>query len=244
MKTFLRSLLVLLCPLALLAQEAPKKQTLNSYRVFPKDGHNAALRAALAAHAAKYHTGNWKWRVSDVISGPDSGALMIVEGPNSWTDLEGRGDLGADHQKDYETTILPHVERTTPEAYTTYEPDLSTVASGAMSNTKTLISHVFPKPGRAAEEANLLKHWKKVWEKRGINVGVWSSFFSGETQFTVVYRLKEGWKDLDMAGPSNRAAADEIYGPGGYDRLMEQTERNVAHSYGEMIEFLPELSSK
>jgi hypothetical protein len=47
-----------------------------------------------------------------------------------------------------------------------------------------------------------------------------------------------------MGGPSNRAAADEVYGPGGFDRLMEQTERNVAHSYGEMIEFKPDLSSK
>jgi hypothetical protein len=244
MKMFLRSLLVLLCPLMLLAEEAPKKQTLEAYRIFAKDGHDAALRAALAAHAAKYHTGNWKWRVSDVLTGPDSGSLMITEGPNSWTDLETRGDLGAEHQKDYETTILPHVERTTPDAYETYEPDLSSVPPGAFANTKTLISHIFPKPGRGAQEADLLKHWKKVWEKRGINVGVWVSFFSGEQQFTVVYRLKDGWKDIDMAGPSNRAAADEIYGPGGFDRMMEQTERNVARSYGEMIEFKPELSSK
>lgn len=248
MKLLLRSMLLLLCPLALLAQEAkkeaPKKETLNAYRIFAKDGHSSALRAALTAHALKFHTGNWKWRVSEVISGPDSGALMIVEGPNSWTDLDGRGDLGPEHQKDYETNIAPHVEKTTPEVYQTYQAELSTVASGAFAPTKTLISHIITKPGRGPAEFATLQMWKKVWEKRGINVVVWSSFFSGEPGYTVVYRLKDGWKDLDTNTPSNRQVADEVWGPGGFDRLQDDAARNIARTYGEMIEFKPELSSK
>ena len=115
MKKFTCIMLMMLIPLIGFAQEAkkdgPKKETINSYRIFPKDGHDAALKAALAAHAQKFHTGNWKWRVSEILSGPDMGAYMIVEGPNSWTDLDGRGDLGPDHQKDYDTNILPHVEK-------------------------------------------------------------------------------------------------------------------------------------
>lgn len=247
MKTLLRTMLVLACPLFLFAEDAakaPANKTLNAYRIYAKDGKDAALRAGIAAHVAKFHNPNWKWRVSEVLTGPDSGSYMITEGPYSWTALDDRGDLGPEHQKDYDTNITPYVEKTTPTAYETYEDELSTVAPGAFAPTKTLISHVFAKPGRGPSEYALLKQWKKVWEKRGINVGVWTSFFSGEAQFTVVYRLKNGWKDLDSDTMGTRAAADAVYGPGGYERLMEETTRNVDHSYGEMIEFKAELSSK
>jgi hypothetical protein len=172
------------------------------------------------------------------------GAFMIVEGPNSWTDLEGRGDLGPEHLKDYETNILPHVEKSTPEMYATYQPDVSTVGAAAFSPTKTLITRVYVKPGRSARALDSLKTWKKIWEKRGYNVGVWSSFYSGESCYIIVDRLKNGWRDLDEDVISSRKVADEIGGPGTYDRLMEDNALNVERSLGEMIEFKPDLSSK
>jgi len=75
--------------------QAQEKATLSTYRVFPKQGKDAALKKAIADHAAKYHTGNWKWRVFNVLSGPDQGSLQINEGPNSWTALEGRKDISS-----------------------------------------------------------------------------------------------------------------------------------------------------
>ena len=248
MKKLLCSMLVLLFPVIGFTQEAkkeaPKKETINSYRVFPKDGHDAALKAAITAHVQKFHAANWKWRVSEVLTGPDSGAYMILEGPNSWTELEGRGDLGSEHQKDYDTTITPHVDKTTPTVYATYQSDVSTTAPGAFAPTKTLITRVYPKPGRGAAYYASLKVWKKVWEKRGINVGVWSTFFSGEPGYILSFRLKNGWKDLDADGMGNRKAADEVGGAGTFDRLQEEAARNIASTTSEMIEFRPELSSK
>ncbi len=223
--------------------EAPKKGTINSYRVFAKDGHDTALKAAIAAHAQKFHTGNWKWRVSEVLSGPDQGSYMILEGPNSWTDLDGRGDLGPEHMKDYETNITPHVEKSTPEQYATYQADGSTVAAGAYS-TKTLIRRAFLKPGRGPQAFESMKSWKKVWEKRGVNVAVWSSFYSGEPCIIIAGRLKNGWKDLDEDIISTRKAADEVLGPGGYDKLLAEAALDTDHQVDEMIEFKPELSSK
>jgi hypothetical protein len=169
---------------------------------------------------------------------------MIVEGPNSWTDLETRGDLGAEHMKDYQTNIAPNVEKSTPQLYATYEPEASTVASGAYSPTKTLITHITVKPGRGPAELATLRSWKKVWEKRGLNVVVWNLFYSGEPGYIVSVRLKNGWKDLDLDGPTSRQAADEIGGPGTYDRLQEEASKNIANTVNEMIEFQPDLSSK
>jgi hypothetical protein len=247
MKKIICVVLTMLLPMLALAQDAkkePKKETINSHRVFAKDGHENALKAALAAHAQKFHTGNWKWRVSQVLSGPDEGAYMIVEGPISWTDFDGRGDLGAEHQKDYETTIAPHVEKSTPSTYSTLEADASTVAAGAWSPTKTLIRHIYIKPGRASHMLDTLKMFKKVWEKRGQNVAVWNTFYSGEPSFTLAFRLKNGWKDLDEDMMTVRKAADEVLGAGSYDRLLEEVAMDTEHVVDEMIEAKPDLGSK
>ncbi len=253
MKKFACSVLLLLCPMIAFAQPAPaaaaapaapKKATINSYRVWPKDGHVDALKAALAAHAQKFHSGNWKWRVNEVLTGPDGGAYMIIEGPNSWTDIEGRGDLGPEHQKDYDTNITPHVEKSSPENYSTYEQSASTVASGAYSTNKVLITRIFVKPGRSSQTLASLKEWKKVWEKMGMNVAVWHSFYSGESSYAIADRLKAGLKDLDDNTMSMRKTADEVLGSGGYDRMQEAIAQNTERTVTEIIEFKPELSSK
>lgn len=248
MKKLLCSMLVLLLPIIGLSEaakkEAAKKATLQSYRVMPKEGHGTALKAAIAAHAQKFHSGNWKWRVSEILSGPDAGAYGISEGPNSWTDFDGRGDLGPEHMKDYQNNIAPHVEKSTPSVYHTYQADVSTVAAGARSDTKSLINKVTVKPGRGEHYFADLKIWKKIWEKRGLNVAVWRTFYSGEFGYMIVFRLKNGWKDLDETNTSTREAADEVGGPGTYDRLMANNALNIERSVGEMIEYKPELSSK
>lgn len=250
MKKFACSMLMLLCPVFVFAQTAapaapaaPKKNTISVYRVFAKDGHTQALKAAITAHAQKFHTGSWKWRVSEVLTGPDGGAFQITEGPNSWTDEEGRGDLGAEHGKDYDMNITPHVEKSTPAAYLTYQESASTTASDNWS-TKSVITHHYFKPGRGPALYALLRTYKPVYEKLGANVVIWSSFASGEPQYAIVRRLKNGFKDFDAGGPSWRKAFEEVHGAGAADRALDEITRNVDRTVLEMIEFKPELSSK
>lgn len=138
--------LMMLLPLLGFAQNAktdapktPPKETINTYKVFPKDGHEAAFKAAFGAFSAK--------------------------------------------------TLIRH-------------------------------NHLKPGPGPCALEN--LKPWKKIWEKRGINVGVWSGFFSGEPQIVIVYRLKNGWKDLDADIISTRKAFEEVGGPDAYEVALEE----------------------
>src|SRR3954470_8541508 len=115
MKKLFSIMLLCFSPLLLTADDAktttPKKRTISSYRIVPKDGHDSALKAAIAAHANAFHTGSWKWRVYQVLTGPETSSYMILEGPNSWTAIEGRGGLSPGGLKDYEDNILPHVEK-------------------------------------------------------------------------------------------------------------------------------------
>jgi hypothetical protein len=229
-------------PLALsLAQD---KATLSSYRVFPKPGKDAALKKAITEHAAKFHTGNWKWRVFMVLSGPDEGAYQINEGPNSWTALEGRKDISDEHTRDYETNVLPLVEKSTPDSYLLYQRQLSS-DSAIGPFKKALLRHYFPKPGKGARLMSYAATWKKVWEKLGLKVTVWASFFSGEPQLVVASRLPQGWLDLEQSrGKEMREAFDEFAGTGAYVRYLEDMDQYVDRILEEMIELLPDVSSK
>jgi hypothetical protein len=246
-KSISLALLALALPVLALAQDAkkqaPDKGTLSSYRIWAKAGHEEALKSALTAHAAKFHT-TWKWRVYEVLSGPDAGAYMISEGPASWTDIESRGDLGAEHNKDYSTTVQPHVEKSTGDTYATYEAECSTVAGGAFSTTKVLIRHLYYKPGRSVQTVAMLRQWKQIFAKLGLNVAVWRSFYSGESQFMIADRLKKGFNDLDDESVNFRKAAEELFGPGAYDALLEQTTQNCTKIVDEIIEYKADIGSK
>ena len=56
------------------------KNVLHATRVFPKREKIAEFEKALTAHVQKYHTGDWKWRVWHIESGPDAGGYMMTEG--------------------------------------------------------------------------------------------------------------------------------------------------------------------
>src|SRR5213595_1723039 len=118
------ALLCLLVPAMVLGQ---KKNVVNANRVFPKVDKVLEFEKALAAHAQKYHTGDWKWRVFEIQSGPDAGGYLTAEGPTSWEALDGRGNLGAEHTNDWNKSVAPYVTDKFEATYGIYVDSLSTV---------------------------------------------------------------------------------------------------------------------
>ena len=106
------------------------KNVISVERIFARPDKIAEFEKALAAHAQKYHTGDWKWRVSEIASGPDSGGYAISEGPNTWTTLDTRGTLGAEHTADYQKNIAPLTTGQGGSAYMVFRADLSTAQLG------------------------------------------------------------------------------------------------------------------
>jgi hypothetical protein len=243
MKRFL-GMLVLAGLLFCMVLQAQEKSTLSTYRVSPKPGKDLALKKAIADHVAKYHTGNWKWRVFKILSGPDEGSYQMNEGPNTWTTVEGRQDISEEHMRDYETNITPLVEKSTPHAYLILRREFST---DSVSNTfkKALLRHFYPRPGRGLRLMEALANWKKVWDKLGLKVTVWSSFYSGEPRWVIATRLQKGFVDLEQPMAKVLATTyDEIAGLGAYGRYLDDLGQNISRIDEEVIELLPEVSSK
>ena len=230
--------------LAFVALAQPQDNTiLSTYRIMPKPGKDAELKKALTNHAAKYHKGDWRWRVFQVSSGADEGSYQLNEGPASWTALEGRKNISDEHDRDYITNVQPLIDKTLPASYYHFESDYSTdQVSGKFK--KVLLRYFYMKPGKGPEFRDVLASWKKAFEKLGWKVTVWSSFFSGQPHFNVAFRLPGGWTDLEqMHGKDFARAFDEINGAGAYAKQLAGASQIIDRIDEDMMELLPEVSS-
>ena len=172
-------LVLLAFPLMVLAQT---KNVLSIERVFPKIEKAAEFNKALANHAQKYHTGSWKWRVYDITTGPDYGGVMIVEGPNSWTDIDKRGDISAEHMDDWNKNIAPLILQNQQSQMLEYEETLSSVPLTAF--TKWInITHLYQNPGYTGVTTDLIKQLKALWTAENETVAVYTVASSGAQQF-------------------------------------------------------------
>lgn len=234
-------LVLLALPVFTFAQE---KNVANVTRIFPKGDKVEAFEKALTAHAQKYHTGTWKWRVFTIESGPDAGGYHIAEGPMSWDDVDTRGDLGKAHQADWNMSIAPLLTDRSSSSYSIYRTDLSSVALTDYAN-KIAINHIYPKPGYNDEIEDLFKKLKKTWDASGQTIAVYEASSSGAPQYTLVTRYKQGLKERN---PGFRKPMKERYnqanGENSWDDYTKGVRNAVDHSWTELLFFHPELSSK
>ena len=151
-------LFCMLIPILVMSQT---KNVVNTNRVFAKVDKVLEFEKALAVHSQKYHTGDWKWRVYEISSGPDAGGYMIAEGPVSWDQLDSRGNLGTEHNNDWNKSVAIFLTDRGSSSYSVYEDSLSTVMVGDYSD-KINITHYVPKNGYGSKVMDMLKTLKRV----------------------------------------------------------------------------------
>lgn len=236
--------IIFLCMLVPLLGVGQTKNVINSFRISAKADKGAEMEKALAAHAQKYHTGNWKWRVFEIQTGPDAGGFQINEGPLGWDEFDSRGNLGAEHTADWDKNVAPLTTGMGTQSYSTYEAEMSTVQLTDYSD-KIIINHMYPKPGMVKGVIDLIKKLKKVWTAGNESVAVYSAAYSGEPQYITVTRLKAGLKELD---DSYRKPLPErfnsVYGEGTWDYYLADYAKSVEHRWSEMLFYRADLGSK
>ncbi len=240
MKKLLFSLLLL--PFLSSAQD---KNVITIDRYFPKADKVSQFEKALAAHAQKFHKGDVQWRVYTVETGPDAGAYHVVEGPTSWDALDNRGDISKAHTDDWNMNVQPLLsDRAAQTGYLTFRQDLSTAIQTDYSD-KISVLHLFQNPGYRGDVENLIKDMKKAWTDNGDFVAVYEASSSGEPQFAIVTRYKNGLKDRVAI---NRQSMQSIFAKAGdqssWNRYIENYKQSVNHQWSEMLFFKPELGSK
>jgi len=217
----------------------------NATRVFPKMDKGAEFEKAIAAHAQKYHTGIVKWRVFEIMSGPDAGGFHITEGPYSWEQIGNRGDLGAEHTADWNKSIAPTLTDRFQSNYSVFEPELSTVAIGDYSDW-IQITRLTPNPGYMGDLRDWVANMKKVWEEAKVTVAVYTLSSSGTSGFAIVTRYRQGLKERDPGfRPPFRDVYEKINGRDSYQRdYFGGLKSAVQEGTSELLKFRADLSSK
>lgn len=236
--------IVLLCLLFPVAAIAQKKNVASVNRVFPKVDKVLEFEKAMATHAQKYHTGDWKWRVFDIQSGPDAGGYHVTEGPNSWEQIDGRGNLGEEHNNDWNKNVAIYLTDRGSSSYAVFQDTLSSVA--LTDYTKYInISHVYPKIGWGYKLREVYIKFKKVWEAGGESIAVYQSSSSGPAQFVVVTRYKQGLKEReDGFRKPFKDRYENMYGKDSWENVEAIYKNYVDNSWSELLSFRADLSSK
>lgn len=233
--------MLLLVPIAGISQT---KNVLNASRYFCKPDKVQEFEKALGDHAKKFHTGDWRWRVWSIESGPDAGGYMVTEGPSDWATIDGRGEISAAHQADWNKMVAPYITTQYSSMYIEFEADMSTVQMTDYAD-KIMINHMTAKPGKIAAANELLKKLKKVWEAGKESVAVYSLTGSGDPGFITVTRLREGFKELtDGFRKSIPERFNDVYGPGAWDAYLKDYSDAVERRWSELLIYKPSLSSK
>jgi hypothetical protein len=219
--------------------------TVVSYsRFFPKNDKIIEFQKALKNHAAKYHTGPWKWRVYDIESGPDAGGVLTIEGPATWDQMDKRANISEEHTNDLYKNLLPLTTEKNMQGFMVFREDLSSVKLTDYSD-KISISHVFPKPGKMSVIEDNIKLLKKVWEAGQQSIAVYETNSSGPVQFMIVTRYKQGLKEkeIDFRKPL-KERYNAINGEGSFDKYVSAVSETLEHQWAELAVYNPDLSSK
>lgn len=239
MKTLI--LLLLLIPFVGIGQT---KNVISTTREFPKVEKQLEFEKALATHAQKYHTGDVKWRVFDIVTGPDAGGYHIVEGPKSWESEDARGDINVEHNNDWHKSVSIYLTNRHSSSYSVYIDSLSTVPLGEYSD-KVQVTHITPKIGCSYRVATMIKQLKAAWAAEGSTVAVYESNGSGTAQFAIARRYKQGLKEKEVGFRKSFVDTfEKIHGKGSWGIYNDNVKEYVNDQWSELIFYRADLSSK
>jgi hypothetical protein len=212
-------------------------------RFLPRFDKVLDFEKALAAHVQKFHTGEYKALVYFTETGPHSGTYSMVMGPRTWGYWDSL-NMGKEHMDDFLQTVLPLVDNYLGSTYMVMQSDLSTAKPGEFAE-RVSVTHVYFNPGWDEAYGEMLKKAKKVWERDGEMVSVSRSNFSGQPQFQIAYRHKEGLKEKspDFRKPFKERFIS-MYSEGEFTEGVKVIRDAVDHTYGEILRMRKDLSSQ
>jgi hypothetical protein len=234
-------LFCMLIPILVMSQT---KNVTSTTRVFAKVDKVLEFEKALAAHSQKYHTGDWKWRVFEISSGPDAGGYMISEGPVSWEQMDTRGNLGTEHNNDWNKNVAIFTTERGSSGYAVFDTSLSTVAITDYAE-KINITHVFQKTGYGGKVYDMIKTFRPVWKTAGQSVAVYTASSSGPAAYIIVTRYKNGLKErAEGYRKPFKERYEAIHGEDSWNDLMDFQRNYIQEQWSELLFMRPDLSSK
>jgi hypothetical protein len=193
--------------------------------VQPKPGQTHAFEAAWKAHLAKYHNGDSKRTVYEILSGDNAGTYQMLEGPFTYADMDKELPNEKVHSQDFFTTISPKLDMD-KEGYTYKWIDTLSYNYKDMHALKYMQTNYNIKPGKLPEFLKEVRRAVLTNEqiKSPVSYTTYLMMFAGSKQQLVLRRaLKDGFKELETNFIANnteafKAAYVKAYGQEAWDK--------------------------
>jgi hypothetical protein len=215
----------------------------------PKPGMQSAFEESWKMHLAKFHSQTDKREVYEVMSGPETGSYVVVEGPISYASLDTVLSTANEHRLDLEKTFSPELQSNN-NMLVRWVDTLS--YKGDVKADLSLISIIVVKDGKLsdymAETRKTILLYKKLSAPVSLNVLVKQQAGSSPT-IVLIRNLKDGYKEVDQDYfhlPMDWFKTNYIkeYGQAAWDARLKILEDVTVSRTQHFERFRPDLSSK
>lgn len=216
----------------------------------PKTGQFTAFENAWKAHVTKYHNGDDKRMVYEVLTGDNAGYFHLVHGPSSFADFDKENPKKAAHDMDFESTVASKVAE---ESGSYVYRMVDTLSYNTTVNTNKYVFTVYNlKTGKMSELMSEIKRALEV-NKSIQSPSSYTTYvrqMSGSSpQLVIITNLKDGFKQMEMnyfTGLSDKFkdAYIKMHSQGAWDKRQTLLQE-ITNSYETfLVKRRDDLSSK
>jgi hypothetical protein len=199
----------------------------NVSMVQAKMGQTKGFEKSWKNHVTKFHNGDDKRSVEEILTGTGTGNLLLISGPSSFADMDKEKSNKAAHDADYDLTVVPSVSTFSEMGTYRWADTLSYNGNVKADKYSTTIFHL--KPGKMADFIAEMKRGLAVNNKikSPSSYNTYIKMFSGSSPEIVIHtNLKDGFKQLDntITQPRNDNFKNEYiqeYGQSVWDARMK-----------------------
>jgi hypothetical protein len=246
----MRTILSLLCIVATLTVFGQGNTLYGVEMIKPKIGQSLAFETSWKTHVNKFHNGDSKRIVYEILSGPHSGCYLLVDGPSTFADMDKeRADMAA-HDMDYETTCASKLEMIGGSNTYRWVDTLS--YKGDIQADKYIVTVTHVKNGRMNDYMSEMRKINLLAAKTNppVSYNRYVQMFSGSDPVIVtVSNLKDGFKELEqgyngMKPDDFKNAYLKEYSQADYDSYQKLTTDGIVSREVYLMKLRKDLSSK
>ena len=169
-----------------------------------KMGQGNAYEKSWKNHVAKFHNGDNKRYVYEILTGSNSGNFLVVSGPSSVADMDIERANSAAHSADYDMSVTPAVANITTAG--TYRLADTLSYNGNIATDKFIETVYHLKPGKQQDFLNEVKRAIAINTKikSAASYNTYVKMWAGSSpEVVIVTNLKDGFKQLDNSFAPN-----------------------------------------
>jgi len=218
--------------------------------ITPKAGMTSAFEDSWKSHLVKFHNGSDKREVYEVVSGPEDGSYVIVQGPLSYASMDTTLPNAKEHGLDMEKTFSSLIDPARRNMLVRWSDTLSYKSD--VQAQLFLLSITVVKDGQLADYMAELRKavllYTKLNSPFSFNTMVKQQAGSSPTIITI-RNLKDGYKELDsdyfhLAPDWFKTAYVKEYGQADWDKRVRLMTDDVVSRTQHFEKLRADLSSK